>query len=341
MEQRLSAPSWMKGDRPMWNKSSSSLRFDPIPALMQEADPALQYFVCRDLLGETVPPVVQLWELPEPVKISKRQQSDGSWRHPGSAQRNHGPNTSLLETYRNLQVLVEKYGFNRDHPTIQSAARYIFRCQTKKGDIRGIIENQYMPYYHGAILALLIKSGYADDPHVVHGLEWLLVMRQHDGGWIVPAVIKPPKERTPEFWAGEPLPPDRTKPHAHLATGMALRAFAAHPVYAQRAEAFQAACCLRDRILKPDAYNDRENASYWLKFQYPFLWTNLVSALDTLQRFSFPTSDEQIQLAINWFIEHQQPDGLWPTRYDAGRNSKPNRLWVGLAICRILKHNFG
>jgi hypothetical protein len=42
-------------------------------------------------------------------------------------------------------------------PTIAKAAEYIFSNQMYEGDIRGILGNQYMPYYHGAILELLIK----------------------------------------------------------------------------------------------------------------------------------------------------------------------------------------
>jgi squalene cyclase len=109
---------------------------------------------------------------------------DGSWRYPDRS--NHptaNANYYLLENYRSLRILVEMYGLHRSHPALAKAAEYIFSCQSNEGDIRGILGNQYMPYYHGAILELLIKSGYEKDSHTINGLEWLLSMRQADGGW--------------------------------------------------------------------------------------------------------------------------------------------------------------
>ena len=161
--------------------------------------------------------------------------------------------------------------------------------------------------------------------------------RQSDGGWIVPAQAVPPKQRPPEFWLGAPIPPDRSRPHAHLATGMVLRAFAAHPAYHQRPEVTAAAEALQSRFFKADKYNDRRAASYWLKFQYPFWWTSLLTALDTLSRLGFDCQDEGIAQGLNWFLTHQSTDGLWDTGYGAGRRAQENRYWVGLAACRVLK----
>jgi len=69
---------------------------------------------------------------------------------------------------------------------VGKAAEYIFSFQTPEGDIRGFIGNQYATYYTGYILALLIQAGYVDDPRVEKGMQWLLEMRQNDGGWTVP-----------------------------------------------------------------------------------------------------------------------------------------------------------
>ncbi len=175
----------------------SHLSIDPIPALLSTNDEALIYFSRRDLLDAHDLKVDTLWHLPSAVRLVKRQQPDGSWKHSGSSDPSvPGQNYSLLETFRNLRELVEMYGFDRTHPTIEKAAEYILGCQTDEGDIRGIIGNQYMPYYHGAILELLIKAGYEDDPRVINGLEWLMTVRQDDGGWIIPTQAIPTKDRT-------------------------------------------------------------------------------------------------------------------------------------------------
>ena len=84
------------------------------------------------------------------IEILKRQQENGSWRYPGASRKKFTyANYDLLETYRNLRLLVEMYGMHRGHPALQGAAEYVFSCQTSEGDIRGIIGNQYMPTIAG------------------------------------------------------------------------------------------------------------------------------------------------------------------------------------------------
>lgn len=319
----------------------SYLKINPVSTLLSAGDPAFSLFTRRDLLDIDRQDVRVLWDLPEVRLLIKKQKPDGSWGINAKINPSlPGENYALLETFRNLRVLICVYGFTCESREIENAANFVFSLQTTRGDIRGIIGNQYMPYYHGAILELLINAGYADDPRVVKGLEWLLSMRQDDGGWIVPTQAIPTKQRTDEFWSGIPVEPDRTLPHSHLATGMAIRAFAAHPDYRYRQEIIKAGRCLKERLLHPDKYNDRRGENYWLKFQYPFWWTSLVSALDALSLLGFSWDDPDIHRGITWFIENQQPDGLWPTGYEKGRLSHRNRLWVGLAVCRVLRRIF-
>ncbi|HSJ57522.1 MAG TPA: hypothetical protein VLC95_10095 [Anaerolineae bacterium] len=316
----------------------SVLDLDPLPILLDWGDTALHFFVRRDLLDEVSGPVDSLWDGPEPARLLRKQQADGSWRYPTkSYDPETGTQYDLLETYRNLRVLVEIYGFDRNHPALVKAAEYVLSYQTEEGDIRGIIGNQYMPYYHGAILELLIKGGYQDDPRVEKGLVWLLSVRQDDGGWIVPAQAVPPKERTGGFWLGEPVPPERSLPHAHVATGMALRALAAHPRYQGHPDVAAAGEALKSRFFQADKYNDRKAPAYWLKFQYPFWWTSLLTALDTLSLSGFDRHDHDVSRALEWFLANQSAGSLWETGYGAGQGAEENRRWVGLAVCRVLR----
>ena len=315
------------------------LRCDPRPALLETGEDALDYFTRRDVLGEAVPAVEILWELPVPLRLVRQQQNDGSWKYRGQTSGAvPGQNYSLLETFRSLGVLVEQYSLTCAHPAVQKAAEYVLSCQTAEGDIRGILGNQYMPYYHGALLELLIKAGLGQDLRVRAGLAWLLSVRQDDDGWIVPAQAVPSKERTSDFWSGAPVPPDHSRPHAHLATGMVLRALAAHPEYRTRPESIAAGLALKSRFFRADRYNDRKAPSYWFKFQFPFWWSNLLTALDSLAQMGFDQADADIARGLDWFSIHQENDGLWPTGYGSGRKAKSNRCWVGLAICRMLKN---
>ena len=311
---------------------------NPLPALSTEKGTPLYYNVQRDLLGKPASPQQELWEHPTLIKLLRKQTAEGDWRYPGAKQKDsHVFNYNLLETYRNLRLLVEIYGLDHRHPALSLAAEYIFTCQTPGGDIRGILGTQYMPYYHAAILELLIKAGYAQDSRLLRGMDWLLSMRQHDGGWIVPLQAVPPSQKTGQIWCADPVPPDYHKPFSHLATGMVLRAFAAHPAYSKTDAAKQAAILLKGRFFQADKYNDRKGPPYWIKFQFPFWWNNLLSALDSVTRLGFTLQDDQVHEGVNWFLTHQEADGLWPTGYGSGKNAAENRLWVGLAVCRVLQ----
>jgi hypothetical protein len=321
----------------MSKKWLTTLQSSPIPTLLAWEDQALSYFTNCDLLGDPVGPIQTLWDLPDVARLVRLQQPDGSWKYPGKVSNPEWENYFLLETFRNLRVLVEVYGFNRQHPAIEKAAEFVFSCQTEEGDIRGILGNQYIPYYHSAILEILIKAGYVSDPRVKMGLDWLLSMRQEDGGWIVPTQMVLWKQRTGEFWLGESLPPDRSRPHAHMATGMALRGLAVHPDYQGNPEVIAAGEALKSRFFQPDRYNDRKATSYWFKYQFPFWWGNLLTALDSLYRLGFDRFDLDITRGLEWFNTHQEEDGLWPTGYGSGGKAESNRRWVGLAVCRVLK----
>ena len=58
-------------------------------------------------------------------------------------------------------------------------------------------------------------------------------------------------------------------------------------------------------------------------------------ALDSLARIGFRADDPDIARGVAWFLENQDPNGLWNT----GRNRPKgphSDLWAGLAICRML-----
>jgi hypothetical protein len=329
----------------MLNTWHARLKFDPLPPLVSGGDEALVYFARRDLLGENPGPVERLWQLPGALKILKKQLPDGSW--PRSGELKHPAiNYGLIETWRHFRFLVEQYGFTCQHPAARRAAEFLFSCQAEAGDFRGMLANQYATYYSGAILALLIQAGYLEDLRIEKAFHWLLSMRQADGGWSTPMIThkldRATQYRLSSQYA-EPLQPERSKPFSHNATGMILRAFALHPQYRHTEAARTAAGLLVGRFFQPDAYTSYHDASYWVRFEYPFWWNNLVPALDSLALIGLSNDDEQIKRALGWLVEHQEASGLWKVSYakpdepekDTVRVRKMKR-WVSLAICRVL-----
>jgi hypothetical protein len=123
---------------------------------------------------------------------------------------------------------------------------------------------------------------------------------------------------------------------------MILRGFAAHPVYSRSEPARKAAGLLKSRFFQPDSTTSLQDAGYWVRFEYPFWWNNLVSALDSLSRMGYPAGDVQIQSALKWLVEHQEASGLWRVSYmrpDEGEKGTARiqsmKQWITLAICRI------
>ncbi len=319
-----------------WQKCFSA---DPLPALLAADEPAIRYFAGRDLLGEENLPVETLWELPGARRLLRRQLANGSWKYPNPRKDRAAEDYGQIETFRNLGFLIENYGFNRSHPTVQNAAAYFFSKQTPDGDLRGIYGSQYTPNYTGAILELLIKAGYYSEEPILRGLDWLLKMRQNDGGWTVPLRTHPGTLYI--ILVNQPaLDPVRAKPSSHLATGCVLRAFAAHPDYQNNPDVIKAGRWLSSRLFKRDSYIDRQAPEYWLHFSFPFWFTDLLCALDSLSRLGFPADDPDIKRGLDWFVSQQRSDGTWQLRIM--KNKDPSLpLWIQLNICRVFRRFLG
>ncbi len=331
----------------------SRLKHDPIKPLLDSQDGAVEYFTRRDLLGEDVGPIVRVWAMPGAIRILKKQQADGSWRP--ASKKCAGVNYRLVETWRQLRYLVDQYELDRRHPAIEKAAEYVFSCQAPEGDIRGMLANQYAPYYTGAIMSLLIRAGYGDDARIEKGFRWLLEMRQDDGGWVIGSpgmvgltgltrreindlVSNAGRETAKAF--------DRSRPFSAAGTGMVIRAFAVHPGYRNSRPAITAASLLKSKFFKEDNWSSYKHPDNWARFQFPYWWTSLVSALDSISLIGLTKEDPDIQKALQWLVDRQEESGLWKISYSgihkAAENSRTleSRLWITLAICRIFKKFF-
>ncbi|MCL5985430.1 MAG: hypothetical protein M1371_02560 [Actinobacteria bacterium] len=317
-----------------WEKE---LRVDPIPVLLSSNNTAIDFFARRDLLYENTGSIETLWELPQVKKILNRQLEDGCWKYPGGGKENlrSKEDYNQLETYRVLGQLVEKYGLNNQHSGIKKAAEYLFSCQTREGDFRGIYGNQYSSNYTAAIMELLIKAGYKDDPRIINGFTWLLNIRQKDGGWAIPLRTVGVKFNN-DLMATNTVQPDLTKPSSHLVTGVVLRAFAAHEDYKKTDDAIRAGELLTSRFFKKDAYPDRQTVEYWTRVSFPFWFTDIVSALDSLSLMGFTMKNIFIKDALGKLKNMQRDDGLFELKL-LKTGDRELKFWVCLAVCKIFK----
>ncbi|MHB8806108.1 MAG: prenyltransferase/squalene oxidase repeat-containing protein [Anaerolineaceae bacterium] len=316
----------------MWREY---FRTDPLPVLLTACDPGLVFLIERDLLEQEREDITNIWSCKPAERILNSQTPNGSWRYKGNRPgEEFGENYELVETWKMLRLLIGKYSFNREHPAISRAAEFIFSCQSAEGDIRGFLSNQYAPYYTGALLELLIKAGYSSDERVIHGLDWLLSMRQEDGGWIIPLnMFKLSYYYEVAFKA--PIPPNRDLPSSHMTTGMVLRAFCAHPRYREKAAVLQAGELLANRLFAKDTFTFRQAVDYWFKLQYPYWWTNLLSAMDSLAALNYKAYDPRIRVGLEWFRENQHFSGTWTNSYE-GKDPDADG-WISYAVCRMAK----
>ncbi len=310
----------------------NQLKHDPLPSLLS-SNIAVRTRTEIEFMGASETLMKRVWNSTLVRRILSKQQKDGSWRYPG---KRPGPEEEYeyLETFRNLGWLVEKYSMTKEEAAVKEASEFLFSRQTDEGDIRGIYGNQYSPNYSAAVMELLIKAGYQDDERVEKGFQWLLSMRQEDGGWAIPL-----RTGGGKFYKATPahlVQPDRSKPFSHLVTGMVLRAFAAHPRWRSSSEARRAGNLLLSRFFSRDKYSDRGDPSYWIKFRYPFWFTDLLSSLDSLSRMGFSPDQSMIEKGLKWFAGRQREDGTWRLYYLAG-GDKDIDQWVAFAICRTFK----
>jgi hypothetical protein len=117
---------------------------------------------------------------------------------------------------------------------------------------------------------------------------------------------------------------------------MVLRAFAAHDAMRETPAARRAADLLAARLYRRDRYPDRAGVEYWERVSFPFWFTDVVSALDTLSRLGLSASQPQIAGAIERLRSLQRPDGTFA--FHVVRGADPDApLWICLAGCRSLR----
>jgi hypothetical protein len=321
------------------NNWMETLKYSPLSPLALSENKAINYFLKRDILDEDPGNIESLWTLPQTLALLNSQKEDGSWHYAGAKETIRSQmNYNQLETYRIMRVLIEKYGLNNTNNAISKACEFLFSFQTEEGDFRGIYENQYSPNYSAAIMEILIKAGYDKDDRIDLGIEWLISMRQKDGGWAIPfrTAGRIIKDSSYENRVDKPLPNDPNKPSSHLITGIVLRAFAAHSHYRKSIEAKKAGTLLKSRFFKRDAYPDHGSPDYWGKLCYPFWWTDIVSSLDSLSKLRFKAADKDIIRGLKYLIDNQRPDGTWKVYYGLPKD-EDNDMWITLAISRVFK----
>jgi hypothetical protein len=304
---------------------------EAIKTLFDTGNKAIIVFTKKDLLGEEVN-IEQLWTLPRVKKILKKQHPNGSWIYPNKKAMLRSPtNYNQYQTYKTVAELVEFYGLNKKHEAIKKAAEYLFSFQTREGEFRGMYGNQYSPNYSASITEFLIKAGYGGI-RIEKSLNWLFTMRQDDGAWAIP--LRTRNEKLDALLKKNTIEPDKTKPFSHMVTGIVLRPFSLMAKYREKVK--DIGMLLADRVFTRDKYSDRKGVEYWIKFTYPYHWTDLLSTIDTLTLLGIK-KHPKINEIQQWFKKHKQENGTYNVRVMAGARYKDVKYWVTLRYLTLLK----
>ncbi len=191
--------------------------------------------------------------------------------------------------------------------------------------------NQYSPNYSASITEFLIKAGY-DGIRIKKSLDWLLRMRQDDGGWAIP--LRTRNRELDALNESETIEPDKTKPFSHLVTGIVLRPFSLMTAYRRKVE--DAGMLLADRVFTRDKYSDRKGVEYWTKFTFPYHWTDILSTIDTLTLLGI-NNHPKIYEITHWFEKHKQGNGIHEVSVMAGAKYKDVKYWITLQYLTVLK----
>ena len=167
-------------------------------------------------------------------------------------------------------------------------------------------------------MELLIKAGYDGNPKIEKGFEWLLSIRQNDGGWAIP--LRTVGAKYADTLNAETIKSNLTKPFSYLVTGVVLRAFAASERHRKSPEAVTAGKLLASRFFKKDVYPDRNTPQYWERVSFPFWFTDIVSALDSLSVMGFTQDSSHIDNALNWLKSRQKDNGLFELKIVRGKD---------------------
>jgi hypothetical protein len=150
-------------------------------------------------------------------------------------------------------------------------------------------------HFQGWALAALSRAGFEADPRVDKGYQFLLSIRQDDGGWA---------------WRGVRTD-SAARPSSHLVTGMVLRAFAASKDRRSSREARRAAELLATRFLQPDRYEDRKAPAFWENLVEPRYYTDVLDALDAITSIGLGKENSGVRTAEAYLRSRQSRDGLW------------------------------
>jgi hypothetical protein len=330
----------------------ASLRSDPLPWLLEEADPAVRHLALRQLLDRPASdPDARAARAAamasDPIAaILAAQHPEGWWARPGPG---YGP--KYRGTVWSL-IFLDQLGADGDDPRIRAACEHVLtHTQSRNGGfgVSGRVdENQPPPSrvlhcLNGNLLRALLGFGYLDDPRLQRAIDWQarsITGEEFDdyyrSGTSGPGFACGINEGLPCAWGADKallalarIPPQRRAPHIRLAV--------------ERGAAFLLS---RDPVAAdyPMGWGNTKPNRSWFRLGFPSGYVaDVLQTLEALAELG-RASDQRLRPALDWLLAKQGASGRWKNEYayngktwgDFERQGQPSK-WVTLRACRVLK----
>jgi hypothetical protein len=327
------------------------LRGDPLPWLLDEADPAVRHLALRDLLGRDrddpdVRTARDAATLRDPIAaILAAQDPAGWWAKPGPG---YGP--KYRGTVWSL-IFLDQLGADPDESRVRAACSYVlahsqartggFACSSvasEKAPPPGLV----LHCLTGNLLRALIGFGWLDDERVEHAIAWqgAAITGEGDPHWNAttpgPGFRCGANDGLPCAWGAAKallalarIPPDRRSPTVDRAI-----------------EASVDFLLSRDPATAdyPMGYGNTKPNGSWFRIGFPSGYvTDVLQVLEALAEAG-AGRDPRLAHAVDWLLAQQDDEGRWANRYayagkmvvDIDVPGAPSR-WVTLRACRVLR----
>ena len=348
----------MNGWRSLLNK-------DLIDWLLEKGNPSVRYLTLTQLLekDENESDVIEaksaISEYTSVKRIFSKQKEGGYWEN---------PDTPYLPKYKSTywQIMIfSQLGLSIENDNVRKACEFIFKFQHEDGGFtifkeegvareylwwrkrqeekrkpvppfdnwsRQIIKENEITCLTGNLVLSFFRLGYKNDFRIKKAIQWLIRVQNSDGGWLCP------------YWRAH----IKDKHSCFVGTIAPLDAFSEIPEN-QRTDEMKkcieksAEFFLMHRLYKADHHNFEVISPYWLNFNFPVFWYDILRGLLVLTKLGY-ARDERIQDAANILFKKQTEHGQWNLdktpggRMHAsfGKVGEPNK-WVTLNVLRVFK----
>jgi hypothetical protein len=328
------------------------LNADPLPWLLEPADPAVRHVALRDLVdlplddAELVAARRAAMAAEPIASILEAQHPEGYWEKPGA-----GYATKYRGTVWQLMFLDQVGADGSDERVRRGCAYVLGHSQAVTGGFgaSGSIRpgppppSSVIHCLNGNLLRALIEFGWLEDPRVQRAVDWQAraitgagVERWYASGTSGPGFACAANEGQPCAWGAV----------------KAIRGLAAIPLHRRSAtvdRAIQQGAAFllgRDPAVAdyPMGWGNTRPSGSWFRLGFPSAYvTDVLQNLEVLCELGYGT-DSRLRNAIAWLATKQDAQGRWRNEYAYGGKTwidiepqgRPSK-WVTLRACRVLR----